>query len=338
MLPYLSVIPAELLSGHFIMMGDLGETKETATASVPNGIPPPSFHLPLPDTPEIITANFLKVLGQTSSNPRLRSIYQLLVQYLHAFVKETKLSTDEWIAAIEFLTRVGQTCTPARNEMSNLSAVLGVTALVGFLNNPVTGGATENSLLGPYFTDDAEDIEVGDSIASEGKGEYMYVEGRVLTTTGEPIPDAIIETWEADHNVCCRTHPDCRGRLRTMKNGSFGYRAVVPRAYPVPSDGPVGELLMSQNRHNMRPIHLHMVFAAPGYHKLVTALYPDHCVYLKSDPVFGVRTSLVVKLEQVDNDEEARKRGFPKGGSFKLLKHDIVLLTEEQWTLVKEQV
>ncbi|KAF8840565.1 aromatic compound dioxygenase [Paxillus ammoniavirescens] len=326
-------------------MGDIGQTQEAARLTVPNGIPPPDFELPLPDSDnfDIITENLLKLVEQTP-NPRLRFIYKLLIQHTHAFVKETNLSTDEWIAGVEFLTRVVQTGTPARNGLAGLSTVLGVTALVNFLNDPVTTGATENSSLGPYYTDDAEDMEFGDSIASEGKGEYMYVEGRVLTTTGEPIPDATIVTWEADRNglydlqYSDRTHPDCRGRFRTMRDGSFGYRAIVPQPYPLGGDGPVCELLISQGRHNMRPIHLHITVEAPGYHKLVTALYPDHCDYLRSDPIFGVRKSLVVKLEQVDDDEEARKRGFPTGSSFKLLKYNIVMLTEEQWTLVNKQV
>jgi len=324
-------------------MEDPGRTGDAIKPAVSNGILPPSFQLPVPDSPEIITANLLKLVGQTP-NPRLRLIYQLLVQHIHAFVKETNLSTDEWMAAIEFLTRVGQNCTPLRQETILLSDVLGVSALVDSLNNPVSGGATENSVLGPFYTDDAEDVDLGDSIASEGKGEYMYVEGRILTTGGEPIPDAIIETWEADHNgfydtqYADRTRPDCRGRLRTMKDGTFGFRAVVPKAYPIPGDGPVGELLISQSRHNMRPNHLHMVVEAPGYHKLVTAFYPEGCNYLGSDPVFGVKKSLVVKLEQVDDDEESRKRGFSRGGSFKLLKRDIVLLTEEQSAVIRRQV
>jgi len=247
------------------------------------------------------------------------------------------------MAAIEFLTRTGQTCTPLRQEVILLSDVLGVSALVDSLNNPVVGGATENSVLGPFYTEDAEDVEHGGSIASEGKGEYMYVEGRVLSTEGDPIADAVIDTWEADHNgfydtqYADRTHPDCRGRLHTAKDGSFGFRAVVPRAYPIPGDGPVGELLISQGRHNMRPNHLHLMVEAPGYHKLITALYPGGCDFLTSDPVFGVKKSLVVKLEDVNDDREARKRGFPKGGSFKLLKHDLILLTEDQSGLIRQQ-
>ncbi|KAG6377344.1 Intradiol ring-cleavage dioxygenase [Boletus reticuloceps] len=323
--------------------GDFDKTQDNAQPAVSNGIPPPSFPLPLPDSPDIITANLLLLIGQTP-NPRLKFIYQLLVKHLHAFVKESNLSTDEWMAAIQFLTLVGQTCTPLRQEMILLSDVLGVSALVDALNNPVMGGATENSVLGPFFTEDAEDIEHGGSIASEGKGEYMYVEGRVLTTEGEPIAGAVIETWEADDNgyydtqYADRTHPDCRGRLHTAKDGSFGYRAIVPHAYPIPGDGPIGGLLISQGRHNMRPNHLHMMAEAPGYHKLITSLYPDSCDYIASDTVFGVKKSLVVKLEQVDDDAEARKRGFPKGGSFKLLKRDIVLLTEEQSRLTRRQV
>ncbi|KAF8548762.1 aromatic compound dioxygenase [Imleria badia] len=307
-----------------------------------NGIPPPSFTLPLPDSPEVITANLLLLIGQTP-NPRLKFIYQHLVKHLHAFVRETNLSTEEWMAAVQFLTPVGQTCASMRHEMMLLSSVFGVSALVRSRDNPVAGDATESSNLGPFYTDDAEDIELGGTIASEGKGEYMYVEGRVLTTMGEPIADAVIDTWEADANgvydleYADGTHRDCRGRLRTGKDGSFGYRAVVPPPYPIPTDGLIGQLLISQGRHNMRPSHLHVMVTAPGYRKLVTSLYPDGCDYLTSDVMFGVKRSLVVKLEHVDDDEEARKRGFPKGGTFKLLRRDIVLLTEEQSRLLQKQ-
>ncbi|KAG6336171.1 hypothetical protein ID866_2909 [Astraeus odoratus] len=165
-------------------------------AAMSNGIPP-RFDLPLPDRAEIITANVLK-LAEETPNPRLRFVLQALIKHLHNFVNETNLETEEWMAAIQFLTRAGQMCTPSRQEVAVLSSVLGVTALVNSLNNPVRGMATESTLLGPFFTDDTTNIENGESIASEGKGEYMYVKGRVLTTEGKPIPDAIIDAWEAD--------------------------------------------------------------------------------------------------------------------------------------------
>ncbi|OJA14964.1 hypothetical protein AZE42_03216 [Rhizopogon vesiculosus] len=290
--------------------------------AVPNGMPFPSFDLPLPDKPEIITANIQKLVELTS-NP---------------------LSTDEWMAAIDFLTRTGQKCTPLRQETILLSDVLGVSALVDAINNPVIEGATESSVLGPFFTEDSADVDFGESIASEGKGDYMYVEGRILTTDGEPVPNAVIETWETDADgfydtqYADRSHPDCRGRLRSDDDGRFGYRAVVPVAYPVPGDGPVGELLLLLGRHNMRPNHLHITVEAPGFHKLVTALYPEGCDYIVSDCVFGVKKSLVVSLKDVTDDEEARKLGFPRGGSFKLLQHNIVLLTEEQSAAIRARV
>ncbi|KAI6148593.1 aromatic compound dioxygenase [Pisolithus tinctorius] len=303
--------------------------------AVSNGAPP-RFDLPIPDRADVITDNVLK-LAEATPNSRLRFIFQTLIKYLHGFVNETDLTTDEWMAAIQFLTRVGQTCTPLRQEMILLSDVLGVSALVDSLNNPVEGDATENTVLGPFYTDDTVHIANGEGIASEGKGDYMYVEGQVLTTEGGPIPGAIIDTWESDSDgfydtqYSNRSHPDCRGRLRSADDGSFGFRAIVPVAYPIPGDGPVGELLLTMNRHNMRPSHLHMMVEAPGYHKLVTAFYPEGCKFIQSDSVFGVKKSLVVKLEQIDDDDEARKRGFPVGASFKLMRLKIVMLTNEQF-------
>ncbi|PSS36963.1 hypothetical protein PHLCEN_2v1179 [Hermanssonia centrifuga] len=252
---------------------------------------------------------------------RHKFLVKNLVTHLHQFVNET---------------RVGQTCTPIRQEFILLSDVLGVSALVDAINNPTVKGGTASSVLGPFFTEDALDVALGDSIASEGKGDYMYVEGRVISTDGTPIPDAIIETWETDENgfydtqYLERDKPDCRGRLHSGPEGKFGYRAVVPVPYPIPGDGPVGELLIALGRHNMRPNHLHLMVEAPGFRKLITALYPEGDEWLSSDAVFGVKKSLVVKLTEVKDDTEARQRGFPRGGSFKLLKFDIVLVPEAE--------
>ncbi|KDQ32085.1 hypothetical protein PLEOSDRAFT_1034258 [Pleurotus ostreatus PC15] len=222
--------------------------------------------------------------------------------------------------SIQFLTQVGQTSTPIRQEFILLSDVLGVSALVDLLNTPAIPGATANSVLGPFHTDDAPlskcsvnigcreiffihnypPVENGESIASEGRGKYLYIEGRVLDTDGNPVPDALIETWQADETglydtqYADRDGPDLRGLLKTDKDGKYGYRAVVPEAYPIPGDGPVGELLVTLNRHNMRPAHIHITVDAPGYRKLTTALYPEGNVYLRSDCVFGVKESLVV--------------------------------------------
>jgi len=288
----------------------------------------------LPENPEVITENSLK-LAQLPENPRTKLIFTRLITHLHQFVEETSLTTEEWMTAINFLTRAGQTCSPTRQEFILLSDILGVSALVDGLNNPTTSGGTNSSVLGPFFTEDAPDVNIGDSIASEGKGEYLYVEGRVLDTSGKHVSSATIETWETDSEgyydtqYFDRTEPDCRGRIHTDDQGRYGFRAVVPVAYPIPGDGPVGELLLHLNRHNMRPNHIHLSIEAPGYRKLVTALYPKGDKWLSSDAVFGVKSSLVVDLKDIDDEEEARRRGFPKGKTFKLLQYDFVLVPSE---------
>jgi len=300
-----------------------------------NNLPPPPFELPYPAKPEDITANIMK-LNELIPDERFKFLISKLTQHIHTFAKETNLTTEEWMSAILFLTRVGQKCTDLRQEMILLSDVLSVSSFVDLLNNPNGGKATESSVLGPFYTEDAPDVATGESIASEGKGDYLYVSGKILNTEGKPIPDAVIETWETDSKggydvqYAVRDKPDCRGKLRTDKDGNYAYRAIVPVAYPIPGDGPVGELLLKLNRHNMRPNHLHIMVDAPGYRRLVTALYAEGDKYLESDAVFGVRKSLVVNYKTVQSEEEARAKGFVHGDTFKVLEQDFVLMTEAE--------
>ncbi|KAG8859745.1 hypothetical protein FRB96_004319 [Tulasnella sp. 330] len=292
----------------------------------------------LPDvsdiSPETITDS-VNAINSTCTDPRQKFIMERLITHLHAVVSETNLTTQEWMSTIQFLTRVGQTCTSLRQEFILLSDVLGVSALVDSINHPRVHGSTENTVLGPFFTEDAADVDHGASIASEGKGEYMYVHGKLTNTSGEPVANAKIETWETDDQGMYDTQyegreaPDCRGRLRSRDDGTFAYRAVVPVAYPIPGDGPVGDLLKSLGRHNFRPAHLHIMIEAPGYETITTALYPEGDRYLKTDAVFGVKKSLIVKLETVESDNEARARGFKKG-PFKLLEQDFMLVKHEE--------
>jgi len=258
-----------------------------------------------------------------------------LITKLHEFVKETNVTTDEWLAAIQYLTATGKTCTDLRQEFILLSDVLGVSALVDAQNHPKVGDSTESTVLGPFFTEDAADISLGESIASEGKGKYLFVKGRVLDTSGRAIPNATIETWETDEfgfydtQYISREKPDCRGRLKSDSEGYYEFRAVVPVPYPIPADGPVGLLLEKMKRPNMRPAHLHMMVEAEGYDKLVTSFYPEGDKWLSSDAVFGVKKSLVVSLKDITSDAEARAKGFSRGGGFKLLERDIILATNE---------
>ncbi|KZT36255.1 aromatic compound dioxygenase [Sistotremastrum suecicum HHB10207 ss-3] len=311
--------------------------------AVKNQFDAPEKELPLPEGPDVITRNAI-ALNSLNPDPRSKLIFDNLIRHLHEFVRETQLTTDEWMTAIQFLTATGQTCTPIRQEFILLSDVLGVSALVDALNNPTVGNSTQSTVLGPFFTEDAADLTSGDSIASEGKGSYLYVTGRVVDTAGRPIPNATIETWETDDHgfydtqYADRDHPDCRGRLKSDVNGAYAFRAVVPVAYPIPGDGPVGQLLEKMHRHNMRPAHLHMMVEAEGFQKLITSFYPEGDKWIASDAVFGVKKSLVVKLRTVDDENEARSKGFAKGSTFKLLEQDIVLASPEETQRARESL
>jgi len=248
------------------------------------------------------------VVAATSpqTDARTRDIVASLVRHLHAFVREVELQPHEWMAGIQFLTATGQKCDALRQEFILLSDVLGVSMLVDALANRKPSGATESTVLGPFFTDDAPDVEAGASIASPGKGERLAVSGRVTDTAGTPLAGAVLEVWESDGDgvydtqYAVREHPDCRGRVRTAADGSFAFEAVVPVSYSIPTDGPVGAMLLRLGRHTFRPAHVHFTVSADGYVPVTTAIYVEGDAYLDSDAVFGVKASLVEPFDVKD--------------------------------------
>ncbi|KAN0127402.1 Intradiol ring-cleavage dioxygenase, partial [Lactarius tabidus] len=308
-----------------------------------NGIPPPDIDLPFVNETRCVPTRASRPLA-LSPLPLTLPADQIYLSHVSLTTPGHRITPEEWMTAIEFLTRTGQTSAPHR-EFALISNVLGASALVDALNNPRVSTETESSNLGPFFTEDAPEVSLGESIASEGKGEYMYVQGQVRDTSGAPIPGAVIDTWETDDKgFYDLEYPggvvrDCRGRLVADEDGKYEYRAVVPIYYPMlTANHPVGDLLLALGRHNVRPSHLHMMIRAPGFRKLTTALYPEGDVYLASDPVFGVKKSLVVKLVEIDDEAEARKRGFPKGSKFKLLSYDFTLLSDAEYTAARAEL
>lgn len=291
---------------------------------------------------ETITDN-VHAINANCPDDRMKFVFKNLIQHLHDFVRETSITTEEWMTALEFLTETGKMCSDIRQEFILLSDVLGVSSLVDALNHAKPPGATEACVLGPFYTDDAHDLKIGDSIASEGKGDYMYVHGKVLDTEGKPIAGAIIDTWETDGHGLYDTQydnrdgPDCRGRLFSAEDGTYAFRAVVPVSYPIPSDGPVGAMVTGLGRHIFRPAHLHMQVEAKGFEKLTTAFYFRGDPYLYSDAVFGVRSSLIVDLKQVSDKELSLKRGFKDGKSHAELHRDIILATPEEGLAARKQ-
>ncbi|MCW5655571.1 intradiol ring-cleavage dioxygenase [Hydrogenophaga sp.] len=253
-----------------------------------------------------ITQAVLARLAQTP-DPRLKQIMTSLVQHLHAFAREVRLTEDEWKRGIDFLTATGHTCTDQRQEFILLSDTLGLSMLTVAMNNDKPAGCTEATVFGPFHVEGAPVVEQGADVANGAPGEPCLVRGRVRGLGGEPVAGAEIDVWQADadglYDVQRPDLPHHQGRavLHSAEDGGFHFRSVVAEPYPIPDDGPVGEMLRATARHPWRPAHLHFMIKAPGYETLVTHVFRDGDPYLDSDAVFGVRQSLVAQwVRQAD--------------------------------------
>jgi len=235
-------------------------------------------------------------------DPRLREVMESAVRHLHDFAREVKLTPDEWLAGIAFLTAVGQACTPYRQEFILLSDVIGVSRLVNVMHDAKGREATgtETSLLGPFFREQAPEIDLGGSLVQVAQAPEILIYGQVTDGAGHAVPGAEIDVWQtnAEGQYDLQAHypsvMDMRGRLRCDAEGRFRFRTVRPLGYMIPMDGPVGDLVKRQARHGYRPAHIHFLIAAPGYRELVTALYFADDDHVDSDTVFGVSRSLVI--------------------------------------------
>jgi hydroxyquinol 1,2-dioxygenase len=237
-------------------------------------------------------------------NPRLKQVLTALVTHLHDFVREVKLSEAEWMEGIRFLTDTGHQCDGQRQEFILLSDTLGVSMLTVALNQARPPGATEATIFGPFHVDDAPHVEAGADLAEGAPGEPLFVEVEVVDLEGRPVAGAEVDVWQADEEGLYDVQrPElgatrrARGVLRTDDRGRTHFRSIVPTAYPVPTDGPVGRLLVASGRHPWRPAHVHFLIRAPGFRTLITHLFRDPDPYLDSDVVFGVRSSLIGRFE-----------------------------------------
>ena len=235
---------------------------------------------------------------------RTRHVLGHLIRHLHAFVRETELSFDEWHRAIDFLNRTGQISGETRQEFILLSDVLGVSMLVDAINHRAAG-STETTVLGPFYVGEHRVAPHGTDLGGERPGDRVLVEASVTTTDGRPIAGAAVDVWHADSDGLYDSQkpdyrldrPQLRARFVTGADGKLWFRTIPPNSYPVPTDGPVGELLRAAGRHAMRPAHIHFLINAPGFETLVTHLFVAGDDYLESDAVYGVKPSLVVALE-----------------------------------------
>ncbi len=256
-------------------------------------------------TEKNLTAEVLKRVGK-APDKRTRQIMQSLVKHLHAFVREVRPTQGEWFQGIQFLTKTGQMCDDKRQEFILMSDTLGVSMLVDFINYGKAKGklaATESTVLGPFFVEGAPEMPLGASIARPGTpGETCAVSGTVKDLKGKPIAGATLDIWEggADglYDVQKPDGTNLRARFRSDAEGRFHFKCITPVSYPVPHDGPVGQMLVACGRHPMRPGHLHFIIEAPGFDKLTTHLFTKGDKYLDSDAVFGVKDSLIVDFRK----------------------------------------
>jgi hydroxyquinol 1,2-dioxygenase len=238
------------------------------------------------------------------ADPRLRTVLQSLVRHLHAFVQEVQLTEEEWSQGIDFLTRTGQISSDTRQEFILLSDVLGVSMLTIGINHRQTGAATPSTVFGPFYVQDAPAFELGDDLAGGAPGQPCLLQGQVRSLDGAPLAGARIEVWQADDRglydvqYAGLERPRGRGQLRSDPDGRFWFWTVKPEPYPIPADGPVGELLAAADRSPMRPAHVHFKVAADGFQTLITHVFVEGDPHLDSDAVFGVRSELVTPFER----------------------------------------
>ena len=236
-------------------------------------------------------------------DPRLKQLMQALVKHLHAFIRDVRLTEAEWNQAIEFLTAVGHITDDRRQEFILLSDVLGASMQTINVNNEAYGDATEATVFGPFFVDDAPEIPLGGDIAGEAPGQPCWVEGTVTDTDGNPVPRARIEVWEADEEGFYDVQYDDdrvagRAHLYSDENGHYAFWGLTPTPYPIPHDGPVGAMLEATGRSPVRAAHLHFMVTAPAMRTLVTHIFVEGDPQLEiGDSVFGVKDSLIKRFE-----------------------------------------
>jgi hydroxyquinol 1,2-dioxygenase len=274
----------------------------------------------------------VEVSFENTPDPRLREVMQSLVRHLHAFASDVELTEAEWFAAIDFLTRTGHITDDKRQEFVLASDVLGLSMLVIGLNHRHPSGATESTVFGPFFVEGSPAFENGDDLANGAPGIPCFVSGVVRSVDGEPVPGALLEIWQADedglYDVQYADLDEARGRghLNADDQGRYWFWTVHPEAYPIPTDGPVGELLEAAHRSPMRPAHIHFKVTVDGYQTLITHVFDESDQYLDTDAVFGVRSSLLANFEHHEDGEAPDGRSM--SGPWSSTEFDLVLAAD----------
>jgi protocatechuate 3,4-dioxygenase beta subunit len=279
------------------------------------------------DLTDAVIASFDK-----TPNPRAKFLLQELVKSLHDYVSKTGLTFEEWDYAIDFLTRTGQKCTDTRQEFILLSDVLGVSMLVDAVNHRDRAGATQTTVLGPFYVGEHKVTAHGTDISPNNlTGEKMFVRSRVTDLNGKPLAGVPVDVWHADDDGFYDSQKpnyeeagaSARARFITDDDGRFFFRTILPCSYPIPTDGPVGEMIVKTGRHPMRPAHVHFLVNAKGHEPLITHVFIGGDKYLDSDVVFGVKDDLIATVEP--RLDPAMPDGTKADGRWHLMTYDFRL-------------
>jgi hydroxyquinol 1,2-dioxygenase len=277
---------------------------------------------------EAIVTREVEAAFDSTPDLRLREVMQALTRHLHAFAREVRLTTEEWETAIGFLTRAGHITDDRRQEFILLSDVLGLSMLTVGMNAPASPEATESTVFGPFFLENSPEIPRGGDMGEGVSGVPCHVSGRVTTVDGEPVGGARVEVWGADQDGFYDMQyagdvVQARAHVFTDGNGEYDFWTVQPAAYPIPHDGPVGDLLAATKRSVMRPAHIHFMVSAPGRETLITHIFVAGDEWLDKDAVFGVKESLILPFQQ---HEEGEAPGRTVDGPWSSARFDIVLV------------
>ncbi len=262
-------------------------------------------------------------------DPRLRRIMQSMIGHLHAFVRDIEPSEQEWMAAIEWLTRTGKLSTDKRQEFILASDVIGVSMLIDCINHRLPGEATPTTVTGPFHVHDSPDFADGADIAKGAPGELCYIAGSVRDLAGKPIAGATLDIWQADGDGLYDAQhggdePWMRGIFKSGADGDFVVQTVLPVPYSIPMDGSVGELMTRTDISPMRPSHIHFLIEAPGHTGVITHLFKKSCPYIETDVVYGVKAPLIAEFRLMPFGSTT-PTGTIANQPFWLLEYDFVL-------------
>jgi hydroxyquinol 1,2-dioxygenase len=258
-------------------------------------------------TPLLVTEDNITELAEqrwgTARDARLAELLTSLVRHLHAFAREVRLTEDEWMAGIQWLTRTGQMSDEKRQEFILASDVLGLSMLVVQMNHRFDGRATPATVLGPFYIEGSPEFAYGDDMSDGVEGDPLFVHGTVRNLDGRPVADAVLDVWQADADGAYEAQLDVdearlRGRFRSREDGAYCVRTIAPKGYTIPMDGTVGDLISRTEISEYRPAHVHFRVDAPGLEPLVTHLFRQGAPYLDTDVVFGTKQQLVVRFER----------------------------------------